>query len=72
MTRTADMTRVEQSIYAFISDAGAVTAEELVAFLGVEEFRAGAWLRSQETVGYLYRDETGRFGTSCPWPQYGF
>lgn len=71
MTQAAQMTRVERNIFAFIGDAGAVTPSELTAFLGVEEFRAQAWLRSQETAGYLYRDETGRFGTSCPWPQYG-
>lgn len=72
MTRTAHMTRVEQSIYAFIGDAGAVTAEELVAFLGVEEFRADVWLKSQEAAGYLYRDAEGHYGTACPRPQAWF
>jgi hypothetical protein len=72
MLQATRMSRVESSIYTFIGDAGAVTAEELVDFLGVEEFRAQVWLRSQEASGTLYRDETGRYGTSCPWPRVGF
>ena len=72
MIETTTMTRVEEWIYSFIGDAGAVTPDELVAFLGLDDFRADAWLRSQMEACYLYRDEFGRYSTSCPWPRVGF
>jgi hypothetical protein len=66
------MTSVQERIYSFIGDAGAVTPRELVVFLGEEDFRADVWLRGQMDLGYLHRDEFGRYGTSCHWPRVGF
>ena len=72
MIQTLTMTAVAEWIYSFIGDAGAVTLEELVAFLGLPDFPAEVWLRSQMDAGYVYRDEFGTYSTSCPWPRIGF
>lgn len=72
MTQAVQMTRVEENIYRFIGEEGPVTPGELAAFLGVEDFPADIWLRSQEATGFLYRHESGAYGTSCPWPRPSF
>ena len=72
MMHTMKLTRVPEHIYSSIGDAGAVTPEELVALLGVDDFPADVWLRRQAEVGYVFRDEFGAYSTSCPWPRVGF
>jgi hypothetical protein len=69
---TVHKTRGPECAYSFIGDSGAVTREELVAFLGTREAVADAWLRRRVTAGYLFRDEFGTYSTSCPWPRVGF
>lgn len=70
--QTVTMTRAQECIYSFIGDAGAVTPEELSVFLGLDDFPADVWLRSQVEAGYVFRDEFGAYRTSCPWPRVGF
>jgi len=64
--------RVQEDIYSLIGDAGPVTPDQLGALLGERDVPMTSWLRSQEAAGYLYRDEFGTYGTSCPWPRIGF
>ena len=71
-TTTVQAQTIQERMYSFIGDAGAVTPRELVAFLAEEDFRADEWLREQMDEGRLHRDEFGRYGTSCAWPRVGF
>jgi hypothetical protein len=50
---------------------GALTAVEIAAKLGISKRMAWAQARLAAQAGYLYRDEFGMFGTSCPWPRVG-
>ena len=72
MAQTASETRTSESIYSVIGDAGSLRAEEISVLLGVDGERAQSWLTKQVGAGYLYVDEFGTFGTSCPWPRAGF
>ena len=73
MTQAKQMSRVESNIYTFIGDAGAVTAGELVDFLGVEEFRAQAWLREPgDAAAICTGTRPDGTGHACPWPRIGF
>ncbi len=60
------------SIYSVIGDAGPLSCDEIATLLGEDPRRGGAWVRRHEDAGYIYRDEFGRFSTSCPWPRAGF
>jgi hypothetical protein len=72
MVQAVRTTRVEESIYSFIGDAGPVTPQDLKRFVGTDDFPAEVWLRAQANIGYLYRDPSGAYATSCPWPKSGF
>ena len=61
-------TNIAQRIYDFIEAFGATDADEIAHRFGVARFAAGAWLGSQAARGYLHRDASGAFSTSCPWP----
>jgi hypothetical protein len=72
MMQTMTKTRTQEYTYSFIADAGSVTREEVVAFLGIDDFTVDAWLRRQVEEGYVFRDEFGAYSTACPWPRVGF
>ena len=64
--------RHEGSPLSFIGDAGALTAPEFAAAMRIHPAAAGLWLHRAEGCGYLYRDEFGRYSSSCPIPRVGF
>lgn len=72
MVQTVSKARPEECGYTYIGDAGPVTLEDVVGFLRLDEPVTERWLRRQAGTGYLYRDETGAYATSCPWPRAGF
>jgi len=69
-TRTAS--QQEESAFSFIGDAGAVTAAEFAVATGMTDEHAKMWLRGAADDGYLHRDESGRYGTSCPILPVGY
>lgn len=64
--------RYEESPLSFIGDAGALTPREFAAAMRIHAAAAGLWLHRAERCGYLYRDEFGRYSSSCPIPRIGF
>jgi hypothetical protein len=69
-TRTP--TQREESAFIFIGDAGPVTVGEFGEATDMTQEQSKTWLRRAADDGYLYRDEFGRYGTSCPIPPVGY
>jgi hypothetical protein len=70
----ADATAIGDAfgIYGLMAEAGPVTAMELGARLHLHAGYVQPWLVWQERLGYLNRDEYGRYAPYCSWPRIGF
>jgi hypothetical protein len=53
-------------LYAAIAEIEPVSATDIAAEVGIDRELIGRWLSGQADAGYLYVDNEGRFGVSCP------
>jgi DNA-binding IclR family transcriptional regulator len=71
-TETAVHTSSITDLFQVFVDAGPLTAREIAERLSVSEDDVWVCARWMMNAGYLWRDESGRYALSCPWPRIGF
>ena len=55
--------------YTALGDTGPLTSRELARALRIDEGYARTWLTWQAQLGYVHRDEFGRYATFCAIPR---
>lgn len=69
MATTATTQTIADAIFEFIGRAGGARPADVAERLGIEPFAASVWMKAQAAHGFLHRDASGVFCTSCPWPR---
>jgi predicted transcriptional regulator len=59
-------------MYELLFEAGPLDDNEIAEKMNRSTEDVIVWTRAGVEAGFLYRDEFGRYSSSCPWPRIGF